>query len=313
MGSGPEPYIRSGIKAAFPALEDSEVLISSLNEEDLREVPYADATVATLWITAYAVSKFQNTRRKFYMIQDFEPIFYPAGTLSALSDATYRLGFYGLCNTLTLRDIYQNEYGGKAHGFDPAVDTALFRPPEGPRHQDDTMTVFLYGRPGTWRNCYELAVATIRRLKQRMKKKVRVVSAGSWVPAGDSESAHLIDNLGLLDYRETAALYKTCDVGLTFSMSKHPSYLPLELMASGALVVSNVNRYGSWLLKDGENCIIAEPTAESLCDALVTALTDDALRARLTANAVADIQANRSDWPTKIDGVYAYMCDPEGL
>ena len=146
-----------------------------------------------------------------------------------------------------------------------------------------------------------------------MKKKVRVVSAGSWVPSGDSESAYLVDNLGLLDYRETAALYKTVDVGLTFSMSKHPSYLPLELMASGALVVSNVNRYGSWLLKDGENCILAEPTAESLCDALERALTDDALRARLTDNAVADIQHNRTDWPTKIDGVYAYMCDPEVL
>ena len=36
LGSGPEPYIRSGIKAAFPSLEDSEVLISSLNEEDIR-------------------------------------------------------------------------------------------------------------------------------------------------------------------------------------------------------------------------------------------------------------------------------------
>jgi len=313
MGSGPEQYIRSGIAAAYPSLGDSDIFLASLDEEDLQDIPYADATVATLWITAYAVSKVQNTKRKFYMIQDFEPIFYPAGTLSALSDATYRFGLYGICNTHTLQSIYETEYGGKAYGFDPAVDTGLFRPPEGPRRKDDTMTVFLYGRPGHWRNCYELAVATIRRLKQRMKKSVRVVSAGSWVPSGDSESAYLVDNLGLLDYRETAKLYQTCDVGLTFSMSKHPSYLPLELMASGALVVTNVNPYGSWLLKDGENCLLAEPTAESLCAALEKALTDDELRASLTANAVADIQQNRSDWTSKIEGAYRFMCNPEGL
>ena len=34
-----------------------------------------------------------------YLIQDFEPMFYPAGTLYALAEESYRLGLYGLCNT----------------------------------------------------------------------------------------------------------------------------------------------------------------------------------------------------------------------
>ena len=312
LGTGPEPYVRSGIKAAFPSLEDSDIRFCSLAEEDIRSQPEADASIATLWVTAYALSKFPNTKRKFYMVQDFEPVFYPGGTLYALSEATYRLGLYGLCNTLTLRDIYQNEYGGKGFGFIPAVDTSLFHPPEGPRHPDDTLMVFLYGRPGHWRNCYELAIAALRRLKQRMKRKVRIVTAGSWVGSSDSESAYLVDNLGLLDYKETATLYRQCDAGLTLSVSKHPSYLPFELMASGAVVVSNYNPSGFWLLHNEENCLLAEPTAESLCAALERALTDDALRDRLAKQAVADIQANFADWPTQINNVYRYLCDPEG-
>ena len=311
LGSGPEDYIRSGVRAAFPALGESEIIVSGQAEEDIRELPYADVSIATLWITAYALSKFGNTRRKFYMIQDFEAIFYPAGTLHALSEATYRMGLYGICNTHTLQRIYESDYGGRGFGFDPAVDTALFHPAEGPRPKRDTMTVFLYGRPGTWRNCWELAMSALRRLKQRSKKKIRVVTAGSWAPPPDSEGAYLIDNLGLLDYRDTAELYRTVDVGLTLSVSKHPSYLPLELMASGVLVVSNINTAGSWLLKDGENCLLSEPTAESLAHALETALNDDEMRERLSKNAVDYIRENFADWPSRIDAAYEYLCDPE--
>ena len=44
--------------------------------------------------------------RKFYMIQDFEPMFYPAGTLYALAEESYRLGLYGLCNTEHMLRLY---------------------------------------------------------------------------------------------------------------------------------------------------------------------------------------------------------------
>lgn len=312
LGTGPEPYVRSGLSRAFPDLGDAEILVHSIEDVDIEELPEADAAIATLWVTAYVVSKFQKTRRKFYMVQDFEPVFYPAGTLYALCEATYRLGLYGLANTGTLKQIYESDYGGNAFGFTPCVDTDLFHPGAGPRAQDEMLTVFLYGRPSHWRNCYELAMAAIQRLKRRLKRPLRVVTAGSWAPAGDSESAYLVDNLGLLDYKETANLYRSCDVGLALSVSKHPSYIPLELMASGALVVSNVNQAGSWLLHDGENCLLAEPTAESLSAALERGLLDAELRQRLTAQALKDIQERHSDWASQMSKIYAYMCDPEG-
>src|ERR1035441_8673683 len=50
--------------------------------------------------------------------------------------------------------------------------------------------------------------------------------------------------------------------------TRHPSYLPLELMACGAAVVTNRNPYTGWLLRDGENCVLAETSPSALAESL---------------------------------------------
>jgi hypothetical protein len=82
--------------------------------------------VATLWATAYSVAQYEGAARKFYMIQDFEPMFYPAGTLYALAEESYRLGLYGLCNTDHMLRLYEERYGGRGTSFEPAVDPTIF-------------------------------------------------------------------------------------------------------------------------------------------------------------------------------------------
>ena len=126
-GSGPDFFVRSAIAAAFPSLADSEIsFFDGPDSASLELVPPADASIATLWLTAYAVARAQNTKRKFYLVQDFEPMFYPASTSYALAEETYRLGLYGLCNTENLRQIYADEYGGKGMSFMPAIDPSVF-------------------------------------------------------------------------------------------------------------------------------------------------------------------------------------------
>jgi glycosyltransferase involved in cell wall biosynthesis len=309
IGTGPESYIRSGLRVAFPDLADLEIFICpSGSEEELSDVPPADASVASLWVTAYPLLRFPDTDRKFYFVQDFEPIFYPAGTVHALAEETYRMGFYGICNTATIREIYQKEYGSEAVEFRPAVD-AIFTLGDRSRDSDEPFTVFFYGRPGHPRNCYELAIEALRRLKAEMKDRVRVVTAGSWAPTDERDD--FVEHLGLLGYAETAELYRRCDAGLVLSVSKHPSYLPMQLMASGCLVVSNINPAGRWLLRDGENCLLALPTAEALADALRSGLIDEKLRSSLVTRAASDIDAGFRLWEPEMDRVYQFLCDPE--
>jgi len=314
-GRGPERFVRSAIKAAFPAIADSPIVFhDTWLPASFESIPPADVSIATLWLTAYQLTKFQGTRRKFYLVQDFEPVFYPAGTMYALAEETYRLGLYGLCNTDVLQRVYEDEYAGNGHHFVPAVDRSIFHAEQRPeRSPHEPVTVFVYARAGHWRNCWELASVALQELKDRLGDRVRIVAAGSWATPEGRDLDTVVKHLGLLDYRATGPLYRTCDVGLALTVSKHPSYLPLELMACGVPVVAFDSPNFSWLLRNEENCLLVERTVDGVADALERLVVDRELRSRLAGQGVADINANHASWDKALAGVYRYLCDPEGV
>jgi glycosyltransferase involved in cell wall biosynthesis len=308
-GSPPDHYVRSAIAAAYPRLADSDIAFYA-GDDDIDRVPAADVDIATLWVTAFAVAKHPGSPRKFYLVQDYEPMFYPAGTQFALAEESYRLGLHGLCNTANLAKVYRDEYGGRAWSFTPAVDPAVFHPHGRPaRRPGDPVTVFVYARPGHWRNCWELAAPALELLKRRLGSQVRIVTAGSWA----LESAEARDMIvrGLVDYRATGDLYRGVDVGLALTVSRHPSYLPLELMACGAAVVAFDNPWGHWLLEDGENSVLARRTIDGLADSLERVVRDTDLRERLAASGTKLVTGAHSDWDAALGGIYDYLCDPE--
>jgi glycosyltransferase involved in cell wall biosynthesis len=136
---------------------------------------------------------------------------------------------------------------------------------------------------------------------------VRIVAAGEdWDPR-DWNLEGAVTNLGLLTYRQTAALYRTCDAGVVSMMTCHPSYIPLELMASGALVVSNRNPHTAWLLQHRVNSLITECSASCFADALEEALTDPELRTRLTSAALELIRERYSRWDEQAEKAYRFM------
>jgi glycosyltransferase involved in cell wall biosynthesis/GT2 family glycosyltransferase len=292
------------IAAAFPALGQSEVRVIN-SDAQLADLPATDAAIATLWTTAYYLLKFGQTRRKFYFIQDYEPLFYPAGSTSALVEATYDFGFTGICNTISLKEIYEAQ-GGKAGYFEPSIDSSAFYRSNREPHNRKPYLVFCYARPGNPRNCFELLMEALRRLKQRLGDDVCIVAAGAeWRPS-DYGVEGIIRNLGLLGYRETGALYRACDAGVVAMKTRHPSYLPMELMACGAAVVTNRNPYTAWLLRDRENCILAETSASAIAESLEEVLRDTALRARL-ADASSEVVGRYSDWAAEAEKIYRFM------
>lgn len=305
-----ERWYRSGITAAFRSLAESPIVHHDSFAFKPGDVPPADAAIATMWTTAYYAARTPAQARRFYLIQDFEPIFYPAGTLYALAEHSYRLGLHGLCNTGHLADIYRERYGGVAQHFWPAVDGSIFhnrgRMDPDP---DRPVTVFIYARPGHMRNCWELAARAVRLVKDELADDVRIVTAGSWAFPEHMDS--LITHLGQLDYRETGPLYRTCDIGVALTTSEHPSYLPLELMACGTAVVAFENPAGDWLLRHDENCLQAPQTADGLAAEIVALVKDPVRRRRLSEQGLADIGARHANWGHNLAGVYDYLCDPE--
>jgi cellulose synthase/poly-beta-1,6-N-acetylglucosamine synthase-like glycosyltransferase/glycosyltransferase involved in cell wall biosynthesis len=307
IGHAPPSHIMARIAIASSELAASSKVEVLNKYGGLSSLGSSDAAIATLWTTAYYVLRYNKAREKFYFLQDDESLFYPAGSSSTLAGATWGFGFKGLCNTVTMRDLYAGR-GGEAEFFNPCVDSDVFYS-RGERESDTdhSHTLFCYTRPRHSRNCFEIILEVIRILKRRLGNKLTIVTAGEeWEP-GEFGANGLVQNLGLLSYHATGELYRSCDVGLIMMGTAHPSYLPLELMACGSLVVTNENPRTAWLLRHGDNCLLSVSTPSALAEAVEEGLRNTALRRRITANAGRMVREQYQNWDAEAEKIYRYI------
>ncbi|MCA1615583.1 MAG: glycosyltransferase family 4 protein [Acidobacteria bacterium] len=291
------PKIRRETEDAFPTVAPRLVFHAGRGADDL---PPADVCVATYWTSAFLVSRVQNTRAKFYFIQDYEPSFYEGGTRHGLVDTTYRLGLLRLVNTPGLRDWIDSLHGGGGTAFLPSVDTDVYRPDETRPAAPPRVKIFFYARPLNARNGFILGMEALKRVKARLGDRVEIVAAGEeWNPLSYG-AAGAVENLGRLTTRQAVAdLYRSCDIGLVFMFSRHPSYQPFEFMASGCAVVTNDNRATRWMLKHEENAIVCEATVESVAQSIGRLVEDAPLRRRLRAAGLRTVA--QESWDDTID------------
>jgi glycosyltransferase involved in cell wall biosynthesis len=301
------PGMKRKASEAFPSLTGATF---TTTRAKLAELPPCDAAIATLWSSAYPVMRFRRARAKFYLVQDNEPQFYPAGAASGLAEETYRFGLPGIVNTPGLADVYRS-YGNPAVSFVPAVDLERYHPASETRDPGAPVRVFFYARPSTPRNAFGLGLSALHALKQQCGERVEIVCAGeNWNP-GAFGIEGMIENLGVLgSLEEVAALYRSCDIGLVFMHSKHPSYQPFEFMASGMATVSNVNPATAWFLRDGENCLLAPPLLTPIAERLRRLVEDPGLRSRLAAAGLEEVTHYR--WEDQIERVWEAMCLRDG-
>lgn len=307
-GSAQKDEVRANLIRAFEQLAHAEVLILD-STEAIINIPASDYSIATLWTTAYVLVGVRNTGYKFYMIQDFEPAFYPAGSTYAQAELTYRFGFYGIANTQSIKEIYENNYGGTAVVLKPNIDKTVFYPSREERPATPKR-MFYYARPGTPRNGFELAAAALKKVKAKHGESIDIVCAGAgWNPA-DFGLNDVVRTVGMLPYAETGELYRSCHVGFVMMMTKHPSYLPFELMACGSLVVTNHNEANTWLLKDGKNCLLSLPTASCLAETLSFALENYEALGSVRKHAAESILTEYGEWDKSFSSVGDFIFQP---
>ena len=307
VGPGPVPEMSAKVKRAFPALADATFTSSAM---PLEALPDCDVAIATLWTSAYPVMHLRNAQAKFYFVQDNEPQFYPAGAASGLAEVTYRFGLPGIVNTPGLAEVYAS-YGNPVVVFVPAVDRDRYHPPSEPRDPAAPVRVFFYARSLSSRNSFGLGIAALRKLKQDYGDRVEIVCAGEdWNP-GQFGLRGQISNLGVLaSLDEVAELYRSCDIGLVFMQTKHPSYQPFEFMASGMATVSNVNPATAWMLRDGENCLLTPPLPTPTAERLGRLVSDHELRQRISKAGLELVGSYR--WEEQIEDIWSRICLCDG-
>lgn len=278
----------------FPSLESANFKVITFNtyKDDITLLPAADISFCTLWSSAYLLLKYNQTKEKYYFIQDYEPMFYAAGSAYALVESTYRFGFKGIVNTPGLEASIRDQYGMETASFLPTVDSKYYYIDDATKAVDDKVRIFFYARPTKPRNAFALGREVILKLKDKYGDRVEIITAGSEWDEDKYELGGKVTNLGLLDGLSAVGdLYRSCDISFSFMLSKHPSYQPFELMASGVAYVTNTNEHNVWFLKDNINALVTEPSPSLVYESVCRLVDDPNLRQRIAKGGLESLPA----------------------
>lgn len=190
-----------------------------------------DAIFATGWETAYPAALSNSDARRLYLVQDFEPWFYPVGSESVLATQTYNFNFTGITAGKWLSTKLASEFGMETYHFDFGVDTELYYRTRSNRRDG----VFFYARPVTPRRGFELGLLVLAEFSKR-NPDVTIHLAGWDFNSKDLAFNHV--NHGALGLGELNELYNQCSAGLVLSLTNF-SLLPLELLSAGVRPVIN--------------------------------------------------------------------------
>jgi hypothetical protein len=212
-----------------------------------------DVLVASWWPTAHiANAGLAHTRaeRFLYVIQDFEPGFYPWSTKAALAEATYSMPMRGIVNESFLerylRDARVGQFADDAwprQTFMPAVDRGVFRPGRADRPVGAPRRLVFYARPRNPRNLFEIGLRVLRVAAAAGVfdgAEWEFVAVGQDLPDLPLSDRHVLRGQTWMPYEAYGALLGSSDVLLSLMLSPHTSYPPLEMAATGGLVVTNI-------------------------------------------------------------------------
>jgi glycosyltransferase involved in cell wall biosynthesis len=238
----------------------------------------ADVAFATGWQTAYPIGMLPDCKLKTYLVQDYEPDFYPASAERIWADTTYRMGYPCLASSPWLRDLLRERYGVRAEMFEYGVDFDRYRRLNLPRTED---TVLFYARPATPRRATELGVLALAELLRR-RPGVKVVVFGDTKPPPAPFDYQFT---GVLDPESLAGLYNRATLGLVISLTNY-SLIPKEMMACGLPVVdvrgsSAESVFGS----DARVIELADPDPLAIATRMEELLDDPLRRDRIASAA----------------------------
>ena len=280
-----------------------------------------DVFLATYWTTAFrlkSVLPSMQVKEFIYLIQEFEPGYYPWSSRYAQALETYSMRFRAVINERLLADhMTENRIGrfadpgfiSRCAVFEPAVDRRLFYPVEttgSPRQ------LLFYARHEL-RNLYGIGFEALRAATSHP-----LFADGNWrfVAIGASESrgksgtfgtalggrlalsgAQFLHAAPWLTYEDYARMIRESDILLSLMLSPHTSYPVLEMAACGKIAVTNTfgNKTEERLTAISTNIIAASPTVEAIRDGLISAA------ARLASGSIASTDiALPSDWHTAL-------------
>jgi hypothetical protein len=280
-------YVESEFREAlkkFPSMENLfdklEVEYIGSRTEPLRVSP-RDNCVATVWYSAYFAEKIAKSTSGapfLYLIQDFEAAFYPFNAQYCISRNSYDFNYHTLASSSSLLDYLKVHNilpeGRRSISFENACSSSIYSKDEFFSVKQSSKKRFVfYSRPAVNRNMFELAALAL----------IDAYNSGAfngdeWEFYGMGIGNTIVQLTPTMEVKqlprmpldEYEAITKTFDLCLTLMSSPHPSLIPMDLAASGAIVVTNTfeTKTTKYLNSISSNILAAKPDLLALSAAI---------------------------------------------
>ncbi len=231
--------------------------------------------ITTSWWTTASTARSVPADSILYLLQEDERMFYPHGDdLLQCEQVLKRRDIRFVINTCVLRDHFV------ASGLPHVASALCFEPAFPPnvyyRRSEESAgtkrTLMFYARPHNQRNLFlfglELLEAAITRGILDLEKW-NIILLGKDIPKLRFDDGRYtpksLENLTWSEYADTVG---RVDLGISLMYTPHPSYPPLDLAASGAVVVTNAYGLKQSLEHYCANIICREAALEPMLDGL---------------------------------------------
>lgn len=224
--------------------------------------------VATSWETVFFLAKANLLSKTIYLVQDFEPWFYPRGSQYELALMTYSKNLPAITAGPWLAQKLAQTGSKNVIFFDFCSDHSEVKTFD---KLSTAKTIVFYARPETERRGFEIGIESLRRLKERMPE-VDVKLIGSDLTGFQIPFEH--KNLGVISQSQFPQVADGKTIGLVLSFT-NLSLMPIEFFSIGIPVVSNDGENVRWGMPP-ECSILSDADPESLAAALEFSFSESA-------------------------------------
>lgn len=275
-----------------------------------RDVPMnrEDLFLTTSWSTTYATRRAVPPARIVYMVGEDERMLYPTGDEHLLCAETLTDPeiSYAVSSEILFSHLQSQGMAPGGIAFEPAFPSVAYYSEKQP---EERRRFFFYSRPNQLGNLYWRGIAAIAGALEGGVFEPEnwdfyfVGKDGAELVLPGGVRPRIINNAQREEY---VRIVRRVDVGLALMYAPHPSYLPFDLAASGAVVVTN--GFGAAkmdLSRYSPNILCVEPSVAGLVAGLrrAAALAKD--QASRAANS-AKFGMPR-DWPTALAPILDYL------
>jgi len=253
---------------------------------------YFKKAVGTLWSTMDFVKSYPKIKEKKYLVQNFETDFYETGDwLKKMANVTYN--FFNDTEYLTIskwcENWLENKYFKKVKFAPNGINTSLFKYKERD-FKEKKIKILIEGNSEDY---YKNVDESFKIVEKLDKDRYEVIYLSY---KGKPKNWYRVDKFyNKVPHEKVSEIYQEAHILLKTSILESFSYPPLEMMATGGLVVVAPNGGNIEYLTDKENCLMYEQG--NILEAVKNIekiVNDEDLRKRLVKNGLETV--NNRDW-----------------